>query len=177
MTREDFNIYVRQITKRLYSFAFRILKNQVEAEDAVQEVLIRMWKMGKKLDGYYSIDALATTMIKNYSIDQLRKQKHLYRENDIHDDLLSSTPLELMEQTESSNIIQGIIEGMPEVYRNIIILRDIEDLSYEEISKMTGQSTGALRVILSRARAILRIEYKKHFDEKRRVGQITGKVL
>ena len=75
MTRTDFNDLIQQLSRKLYGFAFRILRNQEEAEDAVQEIFIKLWKMGQKLDEYNSIDALATTMTKNYCIDQIRKQK------------------------------------------------------------------------------------------------------
>jgi RNA polymerase sigma-70 factor (ECF subfamily) len=168
MTREEFNNYVRHMSRTLYGFAFRILRNQEEAEDAVQEVFIRMWNMGKKIDGYSSIDALATKMIKNYSIDQLRKQKHLSRDKDaIQNNLTFPSHVEIMERIESYNIIQTIISRMPDLYRDIINLRDIEELSYEEIADRTGQNINALRVTLSRARALLRDEYKKYFNEKR----------
>ena len=76
MTRTDFNDLVRQQNRKLYGYAFRILRNQEEAEDAVQEVFIKLWNLGNKLDSYNSIGALATTMIKNFCIDQIRKKKH-----------------------------------------------------------------------------------------------------
>ena len=168
MTREEFNNYVRLMSRKLYGFAFRILRNQEESEDAVQEVFIRMWNMGKKLDGYASIDALATTMIKNYCIDQLRKQKHLIQGNPETDQETAASPLELMERMESGNIILSIIARMPDSYREMISLKDMDALSYEEIAVKTGQNINTLRVTLSRARAMLREEYKKHFNEKRR---------
>ena len=49
MTRDDFNDLVRQLSRNLYGFAFRILRNQEEAEDAVQEVFIKLWNMGENL--------------------------------------------------------------------------------------------------------------------------------
>ena len=66
MTRADFNDLVRQLNRNLYGYAFRILRNQEEAEDAVQEVFIKLWKLGDKLNDYNSIGALAITMIKNF---------------------------------------------------------------------------------------------------------------
>ena len=78
MTRKDFDHLVQQQSRKLYGFAFRILRNQEEAEDVVQEIFIKLWKMGEKLDEYKSIDALATAMTKNYCIDLLRKQKHSF---------------------------------------------------------------------------------------------------
>jgi len=57
--------------------AFRILRNQQEAEDIVQEVFMKMWKMGNKLDVYNDPGALAATMTRNSCIDMLRKWKHI----------------------------------------------------------------------------------------------------
>src|SRR5450759_1353818 len=88
MTRADFNDLVRQLNRNLYGYAFRILRNQEEAEDAVQEVFIKLWNLGKKLDEYNSIGALATTMIKNFCIDQLRKKKHFLQTEDMGQDII-----------------------------------------------------------------------------------------
>lgn len=166
MTRNEFNDYVRQMSRKLYGFAFRILRNQEDAEDAVQEVFIKLWNMREKLIEYRSIDALATTMTKNFCIDQLRKQKHIFQEkqND-YDYIVSPSPHEQMEISESGDIIRKIIENLPSIYKIIIRLRDIEGFSYEEVAEKTGQNINTLRVTLSRARGLLRDEYKKHFEE------------
>jgi RNA polymerase sigma-70 factor, ECF subfamily len=180
MTRDEFNKCVNQLARSLYDFAFRILRNQAEAEDAVQEVFIRLWNLGDKTNQYKSIAALATAMIKNFCIDQIRKQKHFFKESsDILEfaHLSTDSPHELMERKESDRIINSIIETMPEQWKNLIRLRDIEGREYEEIAGMTGQNINTLRVNLSRARALIRDEYKKYFDEKRGTGQTFKKVL
>jgi len=180
MTRAEFNDYVRQTNRKLYVISFRMLRNQEEAEDAVQEVFIKLWNMGKKLDNYNSIDALATTMTKNHCIDQIRKQKNIQTEEYSNKENFVSTspsPYELMADNESQNIINSLIEKLPDLYKHIVILREIEGLSYEEIAEKTNQNINTLRVTLSRARSLLRDEYKKHFDEKRGTGEVTSKVL
>lgn len=106
-------------------------------------------------------------MTKNYCIDQLRKHKYLTRNDDPVGDSISESLEELMERLESDNIISSIIARMPALYREMINLKEIDGLSYEEIAAKTGQNINTLRVTLSRARAILREEYKKHFNEKR----------
>jgi RNA polymerase sigma factor (sigma-70 family) len=171
MSRDEFNEYVRQQSRKLYGYAFRILRNQEEAEDAVQEVFIKLWKMKEKLGEYESIAALATTMIKNHCIDQLRKQKNLvktdinnleWRANE------SPSPHRLMEISESDNIIINIIENLEEKYKVVVKMREFDDLSYEEIAEITGQNINTLRVTLSRARSYIREEYNKYIYEKRR---------
>jgi len=137
----------------------------METEDAVQEIFIKLWKMGDRLDKYQSVEALAKTMIKNYCIDQLRKQKNInYQENNKQDfDYASfSSPHEQMELRESNEIIHNIIDQLPEGYRDMIRLRDIEGFSYDEIAIKTGQNINTLRVTLSRARKVIRDQFNKY---------------
>ncbi len=180
MTRDEFNDIVKQLGRRLYGYAFRFLRNQEEAEDAVQEIFIKLWNMGEKVDGYNSVSALATTMIKNYCVDQLRKQKNLYYEENINHDFknyTSPSPHDQMEIMESSDIINKIVDNLPPGYGEMIRLRDIEGFSYEEIAVKTGQSINNLRVILSRARKLVRDEFNKYQYEYKKVGSVTRKVL
>jgi RNA polymerase sigma factor (sigma-70 family) len=180
MTRTDFAHLIQQQSRKLYGFAFRILRNQVEAEDVVQEVFIKLWKMGDKLDNYKSIDALATTMTKNYCIDLLRKQKHDYTgAYNISDykNITSPSPHEQMENRESGEILNMIIAGLPEAYKVVIRLRDIEGASYEEIAEKTDQNINTLRVTLSRARKVIRDEYNKYQYERGGIEKTDRKVL
>ena len=170
MTRIDFNKLVHTIGRKLYTHAYRILRDKEGSEDAVQEVFVKLWKMNSRLDEYESVEALAVTMAKNYCIDQIRKQKFVEPgENGAfslyHDSELS--PQEKLENKETSAIMHMIINDLPEMYREIIQLRDIEELSYEEIADKTGQNINTLRVNLSRARKSVRDEYKKYFNEAR----------
>jgi len=66
---------------------------------------------------------------------------------------------------------------LPEKYRNILILREIDGLSYEEIASETSQDINNLRVLLSRARVMLKNGYNKYNNEKRGIRQSAGKVL
>jgi RNA polymerase sigma-70 factor (family 1) len=180
MTSTDFNDFVKQVSRKLYGFAFRILQNQEEAEDAVQEVFIKMWKMGEKLNEYDSIEALATTITKNYCIDQLRKQKNVQKEGHKKEDyyyLTSPSPHEQMEIKETNDIICRIIDHLPDAFKVIIRLREIEGLSYNEISEKTDQNINTLRVTISRARRIIRDEYNNYQNEHNGIKQIVGKVL
>ncbi len=180
MTRVEFDQLVQMQGRKLYGFAFRILRNQEEAEDVVQEVFIKLWKMGEKLDEYNSIDALATAMTRNYCIDLLRKQKHNYKGEfnpiDYHN-LTSPSPQEQLENKESGEILNAIIENLPDAYKTVIKLRDIEGVSFEEIGEKTDQNINTLRVTLSRARKLIRDEYKKYQYERRGNEKAYRKVL
>jgi RNA polymerase sigma-70 factor (ECF subfamily) len=159
------------MSRRLYCQAYRILRNQEGSEDAVQEIFTKLWKMNAGLGKYDSVDALASKMLKNYCIDQIRKQK--YRENNNSEIAQSQNNPELsphdeLEKNETVMIIDRIIGSLPVIYREIIHFREIEGLDYEEISVKTGQNINTLRVNLSRARKMIKGEYEKYFNESGR---------
>ena len=164
MTRLEFNNHILQLSRKLYVVAFRFLKNQEEAEDAVQEVFIRLWNRKDQLSQYNSVEALAMTATKNYCIDQLRKTRTIqldafrikpaiFNDRDIPDDILESK--------ETAKILNDIIDNLPEIYRDVIRKKEIDGLSYEEISEITKQNINTLRVNLSRARNMIRDEFKR----------------
>jgi len=170
MTKTDFNNLVITIGRKLYRYAYRIIRNKEGSEDAVQEVFVKLWKMNTKLDEYVSVEALAVTMVKNYCIDQLRKQKYIEPADSnsfylYHD--TEPSPQDKLESNETSALMHRIINDLPEIYREVIQLRDIEELSYEEIAERTGQNINTLRVNLSRARKSVRDEFNKQSNEFR----------
>lgn len=179
MARVDFNDLVRKHNRNLYGCAFRILRNQEEAEDAVQEVFIKLWNLGAKLDDYLSIGALATTMIRNFCIDQLRKKKYIvHEETEQHEKTVdTASPHELLERKESDAILGVIISKLPESYRIAVTMKEMEGLSYEEIAEETGQNINTLRVTLSRARKMIKDEFNKYQYERRGIKEADRKVL
>jgi RNA polymerase sigma-70 factor (ECF subfamily) len=175
MLKADFNDLVRQQNRNLYGIAFRILRNQEEAEDAVQEVFIKLWSMGSKLEEYNNISALSVTMTKNLCIDQLRKKKHFVRDETGKHEINAvddSSPFEILQSNESENILKKIIDNLPEIYSSLIRLREIDGLSYEEIAQKTEQNINTLRVTLSRARKMIRDEYNKYQYERRGIKEV-----
>jgi len=180
MTREGFNNIIHNQYRKLYILAFRILKNQQEAEDVVQEVFMKMWMMKEKLDRYDDHGALAVTITKNRCLDMLRKWKHIDKENDGSEILnreLSPSPYDQLVNSETAEILNGIIDGLPEAYRNIIQLREIKGLSYEEIARQKNININTLRVTLSRARQIIKEKYLKYTYERGKVKTTTGPLL
>jgi RNA polymerase sigma-70 factor (ECF subfamily) len=180
MTRTDFNDLIRQHSRNLYGIAFRILRSQEDAEDAVQEVFIKLWKQGSKIDEYNNINAVAVTMLKNFCIDQIRKKKHFIREDQENQYILNidnSSPYDLMEKRETENILYHIIDQLPDLYKDAIRLREIDGLSYEEIAEKTKQNINTLRVTISRARKLIRDEFNKYQYERRGIKQTDRKVL
>jgi RNA polymerase sigma factor (sigma-70 family) len=180
MTRDAFNDIIDKSNRKLFNIAYRILKNQQESEDVVQEVFLKMWMMKEKLDEYNDITALAVTITKNSSIDLLRKLKYLNREagdSDIRTEDPSPTPYDQVVSAENREIINGIIDELPDQWRDLIQLREINELSYEEIAGQSGMNINNIRVILSRARKMIKDKYIRYTDERRKAENTAEKVL
>jgi RNA polymerase sigma factor (sigma-70 family) len=180
MTREAFNDIIHNQYRRLYIIAFRILKNQQEAEDVIQEVFMKMWIMKEKLDNYEDHGALAVTITRNRCFDLLRKWKHIDNDKDgteVRSQELSPSPHDQMINSETNEILNEIINNLPENFKNVIRLRDIQGLEYEEIASLNDININTLRVTLSRARKIVREKYLKYTYERGKTETITGPVL
>jgi RNA polymerase sigma-70 factor (ECF subfamily) len=170
MTRTDFDNLVLSISRRLYAYAFRMLGNRQGSEDAVQDVFLKLWKMNQTLETNGSIEALAITMVKNKCLDQLRRMK-LAGADEIESINPRSdpapSPQEKMEREETMRLLDRLINELPQNYRETVKFRDIDELSYGEISEKTGQNINTIRVNLSRARKIIRDKYNKYRNEHR----------
>jgi len=167
MKHDTFNEIIHKYNRKLFAIAIHMLRNRQEAEDVVQDVFIKMWIMGNKLDEYNDLCALAVTMTKNNCLDMLRKWKHI--DNDTDGSLMmdadpSPSPFDKMVTAEDESILDRIIEELPPLYRNLVQLREINGLSYEEIAIKNDVNINTLRVTLSRARKMIKEKYLKYTD-------------
>ena len=167
MKHDAFNEIIHKYNRKLFAIAIHMLRNRQEAEDVVQDVFIKMWMMGNKLDEYNDLCALAVTMTKNNCLDMLRKWKHI--DNDTDGSLMmdadpSPSPIDKMVTAEDESILDRIIEELPPLYRNLVQLREINGLSYEEIAIKNGVNINTLRVTISRARKMIKEKYLKYTD-------------
>lgn len=170
MTRTDFNDIIHNSYRKLFRIAFRVLGNEQEAEDVIQEIFMKMWLMKDKLDEYNDKEALAVTMTRNYSIDLLRKRKRIsetLKDSEIPVSDHSASPFEILSNRETMSVLNSIINNLPDPAREIVVMREINGLSYEEISAITSTNINSLRVTISRARQIIREKYTQHFHERR----------
>lgn len=167
MTVENFKIEVLPLKNKLYRFARRLLRNGHEAEDIVQEVMIRLWTRRNRLQEYKSVEAFAMVITKNLCLDKLKlksnKSEELTWRNELYTD---KNPYVQMETSDSYNKIRELIDQLPEQQRMIIHLRDVEGYAYDEIAELTGLTENTIRVNLSRARKKIReIMIKKYSYE------------
>lgn len=143
----------------VYNLAYRMLNNRGEAEEAAQEAFIRAYT---RLDTYNPAHKFSTWMLSitsNYCIDLIRKRRALLLSIDeplpphpaLHSDNSKGPEAELM-HTEQQEMVQALLQELPEDYRETVVLRYWYDLSYEEIAEMMDTTVSAIKSRLFRAR-------------------------
>lgn len=157
MTQTEFLNIVMPFKDKVFRLAKRLLVSTEEAEDATQEVLLKLWNNKQKIQEYKNVEAFSMTMTKNFCFDKL-KSKQAQNLKIVHSNYEEKgTPLQKqVELNDSVNWVAKIIEDLPEQQKMIIQLRDIEDYDYDEIAKMLDMNNTAVRVNLSRARKTIR---------------------
>ncbi|MEJ2163854.1 MAG: RNA polymerase sigma factor [Robiginitalea sp.] len=138
-----------------------------EAEDATQEILMKLWSRKKKMASYKNVEAFAMTMTKNFCLDRL-KSRQAGNLKLVHSNFTDGTT-SLQNQVEirdSLGWVQRIMDELPEQQRMVLQLRDVEAYEYEEIEKLMDMKPTAVRVTLSRARKAVR----EKLIEKHRYG-------
>ncbi len=139
---------------KLYRYALRIVGDVMEAEDVVQELLIKLWKKKEHFKTIDNKEAWCMTLARNLSIDKTRKRK--FRTNDIEDFHFikdsGRSPYEQVQSKDNLGRIESIINELSDKQKTVIQLRDIEGYSYREISDITGYTNDQVKVHLHRAR-------------------------
>ena len=171
MKAEDFKTVIIPLTGKLYRIALRLLGDSSDAKDAVQEVFAKAWNMRERLAEVNNIDAFVTTMMKNYCLDKIRTN-HSSTWGDLKENqntAFSDSVEERFIQEDTGRVIKSIIRKLPEQQREIIVMRDLEGLEFDEIQKVTNTNLNHIRVNLSRARSAVRTEMLKLFNYERYV--------
>lgn len=142
---------------KVYRLAKRLLVSREEAEDATQEILLKLWNNKSKIEDYNNVEAFSMTMTKNFCLDRL-KSKQAQNLKIVHNNYQDKqTGLQKqIENSDSVNWVAKIIEDLPEQQKIILQLRDIEEYEYGEIAKVLDMKETAIRVALSRARKTIR---------------------
>jgi RNA polymerase sigma-70 factor (ECF subfamily) len=128
-----------------------------EAEDATQEVLMKLWAIKKGMARYRNVEAFAMTMTKNFCLDRL-KSKQSGNLKLVHNNYAdeSNSLQRQVEVNDSLQWVEKIMDTLPEQQKLVLQLRDIEEYSFEEIAEMLDMQPATIRVTLSRARKTVR---------------------
>lgn len=165
---ELFHELIRPYEKLVYVTIFAILKNETEAEDGAQEVMISAFRNLKSFRGEAKFSTWLVTIAMNEARKRLRKTKTAAEdsldepseenEGDFTPAVLTDwreIPLAALQRKELKEKLQGAVKALPEKYREVFVLRDIEELNQEETAAALGINVTLVKVRLHRARMML----------------------
>lgn len=153
----DFNNIWIPLAERFYRVAFYLLESESDAEDAVQELYLKLWSVRSSLADVRNPFAYGVSLLKNICIDRIRRRTARQTEP-----LEKAPPLaevsahRHMEITDTLRFLLGEMEKLPQRQREVLKLRAMEGLEYEDISKRTGLSQVHARVLVATARKTLK---------------------
>jgi RNA polymerase sigma-70 factor (ECF subfamily) len=163
-----FHDLIRPCEHGIYFLLFSLLRNEAEAEDAAQETAIKVYLNLKNFRGDSQFRTWVLSIARNEGLGRLRRAG-TRREDSLDAEIDDQTgdytpailtswreiPSETLERKELGAILRRAIEGLPEIYRNVVLLRDIEEMDVRETAAALGVTEGAVKVRLHRARALL----------------------
>ena len=166
--KELFHDLIRPYERMVYLTVFSILKNEAEAEDGAQEAVISAYRNLKSFRGDAKFSTWLTTIAINEGRKRLRKAKtaaeeSIEEEAEGHEGDYTPAPLtdwreiplEVLEQKEIREALRGAVAELPDIYRQVFTLRDLEELNVEETAQALGINANVVKVRLHRARILL----------------------
>ena len=162
MDANDFKRKFLPYHRKLYRAAFHLMGNTQDAEDMVQEAYLKLWKRRNELPtDIANLEAYCVTLVKHVCHDALRLA-HLEEDGCPPEELPiagSTNVAHEVELKDEARQVMTLIGQLPDQQRQIMQMRDVEDLAYEEIEKATGLTSVNIRVLLSRARKKIREQF------------------
>lgn len=145
---------------KLFSFIFKILKNEAEVDDIVQEVFVKIWESRNKLDDYNFLNSYIFTIAYNNSIDLIRKRvsNNKYLEHLKYSASVNFTPtiISQIEYNELNSQVQELIANLPDRQKQVYLLHREEGLTYPEIAEQLGISKNTVENHMAKALKYLR---------------------
>ena len=163
MKKISFRNDVLPLKNELFRLALRITLNRAEAEDVVQETMIKVWNRRDRWSEIDSIEAFCLTICRNISLDKMKKAENQNQSidegHDAPDLSYTSNPEEQAMQRDRIRLIRHLIDHLPEKQRSCMQLRDFEGKSYKEIAQVLGISEEQVKVNIFRARQTIKQKY------------------
>lgn len=164
MESAEFKQRILPLGGKLLRFSMLMLKDKAEAEDAVQEVCLKLWNIRHKLHDIRNIESFAMRITKNWCLDRLKARKPLLVESfsgGLDKAAEDPDPFRQLVLSDRVDAMRAIIDRLPEQQKIILILREIEGYEFEEITGIMDMNLNAVRVNLTRARTRVREELIK----------------
>jgi RNA polymerase sigma-70 factor (ECF subfamily) len=169
---EAFEELVGRYKARLINLIYRMLNDQSEAEDLVQETFLRVWTHRQDYDFSYCLSTWIYTIALNLAKNELRRYRKFKFINMLD---LASKGVELadpkMGPSALGHMLQQAIAGLPAKYKTAFLLRDVEQMSYEEVAQILGVPLGTVKSRVNRARAELKEQLKPKLEQSRAMSQ------
>jgi RNA polymerase sigma-70 factor, ECF subfamily len=163
-----FHDLIRPCERAVYFMLLSLLGNEAEAEDAAQETVIKVYLNLHLFRGESQFRTWVLSIARNEGLGRLRKLGNRREDSldaetdeqtgDYTPAILTSwreVPTEALERKELGEMLRSAIASLPEIYRNVVLLRDIEEMDIRETAGVLGITEGAVKVRLHRARALL----------------------
>jgi len=151
MTVEEYNKSVDLFSDGIYRFVLKTLKNQDMAKDTVQDTYEKLWTKHKEVS-YEKVKSYLFTTAYHASIDQIRREKKKGDYETGH-----SLDVSTNEQySDVQEVLSKAVDQLPEIQKSVLLLRDYEGYSYEEIGEITGLNESQVKVYIFRARLYLK---------------------
>ena len=161
----NFQTDILPLKNELYRLALRITMNAAEAEDVVQETMMKVWTRREQWDQIESIEAFCLTICRNLSLDKMRRMDNqtqsLDAAYDPKDQHVASNPEEQAVQRDRIQLVRQLISQLPEKQRSCMQLRDMEGKSYKDIATILDITEEQVKVNIFRARQTIREKFKK----------------
>jgi RNA polymerase sigma-70 factor (ECF subfamily) len=149
--RDAFEMIIRTHSRTLFAIAYGILQNREEAEDVVQDALIKAWKTRWRVRDPEKFPAWLSTIARHRAHDIFRKRRTIPLE-----EALEPAAVSQKDEPELDRQLHSALASLPELHRAAITLRYFEEMDYRSIENVLGLTDGALRGILGRALASMR---------------------
>lgn len=157
MTARQFTDTFISLKEPLYRVAYYILESRQDAEDALQDLFVRLWNSRDTLDCILNPKAYCITMMKNECIDRIRRAQVSKVSEEQAESLSDDNDvLQSLEEREQVDRVMKSMALLTENERKVLWMRVMEDMTYDEITERTGMNNLTLRVLLSRARSKIR---------------------
>ncbi|RMH16662.1 MAG: RNA polymerase sigma factor [Acidobacteria bacterium] len=163
MGLDDYHQLVAQHRDRIFTFAFYTLGHREDAEDVTQDVLVRLWQNGKRLD-LERVGAWLNRVTRNacYDLARKRKVRRAVHASGDQESLLAQVPSPRPDPEGEAGAadfrrrLTAALRQLPEPYRSAVVLREIQGLSYREIADVLDRPLNTVKVYLHRGRRLLR---------------------
>jgi len=161
-----FNILVDRYKVKLFNLIYRLLQNKEEAEDILQETFLRVYRERQSYDPTYSFSTWIYTIALNLCRNELkRRKKFRFFGLDLIKDNREYAISEVKNTNGLSSVLEKAILSLPVKYRTAFLLRDVNELSYEEVSQSLGIPLGTVKSRVNRARLMLRDRLRPKMKE------------